>query len=89
MMQTALDFIADNQTGRTDIWICSDARENDWDGESTRWDGLKSEFSKLDGIQFHLFMPHISATRSTKVTMFLGGLLGIPMVSLRSDNARC
>ena len=54
MMQTALDFIADNQTGRTDIWICSDARENDWDGESTRWDGLKSEFSKLDGIQFHV-----------------------------------
>ena len=54
MMQTALDFIADNQAGRTDIWICSDARENDWDSESTRWDGLKSEFSKLDGVQFHV-----------------------------------
>ena len=54
MMQTALEYIADNQTGRTDIWICSDARENDWDAESSRWEALKSEFSKLDGIHFHV-----------------------------------
>lgn len=54
MMQTALEYIANNQTGRTDVWICSDARQNDWDPESSRWGSLKSEFSKLDGINFHV-----------------------------------
>ena len=54
MMQTALEYISDNQTGRTDVWICSDARQNDWDNESTKWDSLKSGFSELDGIRFHV-----------------------------------
>jgi len=34
MMQTALDYISDNQAGRTDIWICSDAAQNDWNGRA-------------------------------------------------------
>ena len=55
MVQTAYQYVSDNQTGRTDIWICSDARQNDWDPESSRWDSLQTEFSKLDGINFHVF----------------------------------
>ena len=54
MVQTAYQYVSDNQTGRTDIWICSDARQNDWDPESSRWDSLQTEFSKLDGINFHV-----------------------------------
>ena len=42
MMQTALDYISDNQAGRTDIWICSDAAQNDWNEQSSRWQSLNS-----------------------------------------------
>lgn len=54
MVQTALDFVSDNQTGRTDIWICSDARQNDWDPESSRWGSLKSGFAEYSGVRFHV-----------------------------------
>ena len=54
MVLTALEYISANQTGRTDVWICSDARQNDWDPESSRWATLKSEFAELDGINFHV-----------------------------------
>lgn len=54
MMQTALDYITDNQAGRTDIWICSDAAENDWNAQSSRWKALNTGFSKLEGVRFHV-----------------------------------
>ena len=54
MMQTALDYISDNQAGRTDIWICSDAAKNDWNEQSSRWQSLNSGFSKLEGVRFHV-----------------------------------
>lgn len=54
MMQTALDYINANQTGRTDIWVCSDLRENDWDASGGRWEGLRSGFSEKDGVRFYL-----------------------------------
>src|ERR1700681_315789 len=30
MLEAARDYIRTNKTGRTDIWICSDLRQNDW-----------------------------------------------------------
>lgn len=56
MLQTGLNYISDNQTGRTDIWICSDAATNDWNPESSRWKSLNSGFSKLDGVRFHILI---------------------------------
>ncbi len=54
MVQAALDYISENATGRTDIWICSDARKNDWDFESSRWAALRSGFSELEGVRLHV-----------------------------------
>ncbi len=54
LLQTALEYISDNETGRTDIWICSDAAGNDWNPASSRWQALNSGFSKLDGVRFHV-----------------------------------
>ena len=54
MVQTALEYISANQTGRTDIWICSDARQNDWDPDSSRWGSLKEGFGELEGVNFHV-----------------------------------
>lgn len=52
MMQSALDYVTENQTGRTDIWICSDSRQNDWRVDSGKWKDIHTAFSTLEGIRF-------------------------------------
>ncbi|MGH7194679.1 MAG: BatA domain-containing protein, partial [Candidatus Saccharimonadales bacterium] len=47
MLAAARDYIAANQTGRTEIWICSDLRSNDWNADDARWETLRSEFAGL------------------------------------------
>jgi hypothetical protein len=54
LLQTALDHITTNQTGRTDVWLLSDLRQNDWDATGGRWEALRAGFSSLQGIRFHL-----------------------------------
>ncbi len=54
MMQTALDYVVENQTGRTDVWVCSDLRENDWKPDDGRWETIRSGFGQLEGIRFGL-----------------------------------
>lgn len=54
MMQTALDYMTNNEAGRTDVWVCSDLRENDWDAEGGRWEALRSGFAERDGVRFYL-----------------------------------
>jgi hypothetical protein len=54
MMQVAQDYINENQTGRTDVWICSDLAENDWQPDSGRWDGVRQGFEALEGVRFYL-----------------------------------
>ncbi len=54
LLQSAADYISANQTGRTDIWICSDLQESDWNADSGRWEAIRSMFSDLQGIRFQL-----------------------------------
>ena len=54
LLQAALDHMTTNQTGRTDVWLLSDLRQNDWDAAGGRWESLRSAFSSLKGIRFHL-----------------------------------
>lgn len=55
MLQAALDYIKANKSGRTEIWICSDIRANDWNAESGRWATLRDAFLELpQGVRFHL-----------------------------------
>ena len=54
LMARTLDYISENETGRTDIWICSDGAENDWNAESGQWLGVNSGFQKLDGVRIQL-----------------------------------
>src|SRR5690606_1024330 len=54
LMQAAHDYINSNRTGKTDIWICSDLRANDWDAESGRWKSLRDSFQEFkQGVEFH------------------------------------
>ena len=54
LMQAALDYITTNKTGRTDVWLLSDAQQSDWDPSSGRWQTLRSAFALLQGVRFHL-----------------------------------
>ena len=54
LLQTALDYVVANQTGRTDIWICSDMRASDWKHDDGRWTGLREGFVPLEGVRFYI-----------------------------------
>ncbi len=55
MLEAAYQYIQTNKTGRTEIWICSDLRKNDWDAESGRWKTLRDQFLELpQRVRFHL-----------------------------------
>ena len=55
MLLAAREYIRANKTGRTEIWICSDLRENDWSAGSGRWQSLRDSFLEVSqGVRFHL-----------------------------------
>ena len=47
MLQAARDYIQANKAGRTEIWICSDLRENDWNADSGRWQALRDALPRV------------------------------------------
>ncbi|MFN9370057.1 MAG: BatA domain-containing protein [Planctomycetia bacterium] len=47
LMQAAYDFMVENKAGTTEVWICSDQRQNDWSPENGVWGGLRDAFAKL------------------------------------------
>jgi hypothetical protein len=54
LLLAALDYVVANQTGRTDIWVCSDLRENDWNPDDGRWGTIRDGFQRLKAIRFYL-----------------------------------
>lgn len=71
MLQSAHDYIRNNRSGRTEIWICSDLRENDWTSESSRWSTLRDAFQEFpQPVRFHLLAyPQLPQTNtSVRVT---------------------
>ncbi len=54
LLQSALDYITTNKTGRTDVWLLSDLQQSDWDPSSGRWETLRKAFGTTQGVRFHL-----------------------------------
>ena len=54
MLESTLAYLKANRSGRTDVWICSDLSENDWDVESGRWHAIREEFAQLEGVHHFL-----------------------------------
>ena len=55
MLQAARDYIEANHAGQTDIWLCSDLREDDWDADGGRWQALRDAFLEYaQRTRFHL-----------------------------------
>src|SRR5438270_4376492 len=55
MLEAARDYVRTNQAGRTEIWVCSDLRQNDWNADSARWQALRDSFLELpQGVRIFL-----------------------------------
>jgi len=55
MLQSAYEYLRDNRPSQTEIWICSDLRQNDWDADSARWKVLRDAFLEAPTpTRFHL-----------------------------------
>lgn len=54
LLQSALDFITTNRSGRTDVWLLSDLQRSDWARQDGRWDALRKAFAGLNTVRFHL-----------------------------------
>jgi Aerotolerance regulator N-terminal len=63
MLLAARDYIKTNKAGRTEVWICSDLRENDWNAAGGRWQVLRDGFLEISqGVRFHLLAyPEVAA----------------------------
>lgn len=47
LIEKASDYIQNNQTGQTEIWVASDLQSNDWQANSSRWESIRSGFENL------------------------------------------
>lgn len=93
MLQAAHDYIVANQSGRTEIWLLSDLRTNDWTPDDARWEALRSAFAAFpQGVRFHLLAypstaPANVAVRLTGIRQRTTGDGGELLVSLRLERA--
>ena len=54
LLQEATEYILSNETGRTDVWICSDLRQSDWNPSGGRWESVREQLRNRDGVQLYL-----------------------------------
>ena len=54
LMQSVADYILTNETGRTDVWVCSDLRQTDWNPSGGRWDAIRTQLADRDGVRMYL-----------------------------------
>lgn len=47
LLSTAIDYITDNNPGRTEIWVASDLQQSDWSPEQGRWDAIRTGIKEL------------------------------------------
>ncbi len=67
MLESALTYLKANNSGRADVWLCSDLHENDWAVDSGRWDAIRGEFAQLDGV--HHFLLAYSTPSSNNLSV--------------------
>ncbi len=54
LMQEAAEYILTNEAGRTDVWICSDLRQSDWNPIGGRWESVREQLRNRDGVRLYL-----------------------------------
>ena len=54
LLRAGVDYLATNESGRTDIWLASDLRQSDWDAASGQWQTIRSELAASDTARLFL-----------------------------------
>ncbi|MFN9721019.1 MAG: BatA domain-containing protein [Planctomycetota bacterium] len=54
LMQEATEYILASEAGRTDVWLCSDMRQSDWNPSGGRWESVRQQLQNRDGVRFYL-----------------------------------
>ena len=47
LLEKASNYIQNNPTGQTELWVASDLQSNDWQPNSSRWDSIRSGLENL------------------------------------------
>lgn len=71
MFRAAYEYMQSNQTGRTDVWVCSDMRSHDWEAEGGQWPAIRQSFIDLpQAVRFYLlaFPEESNENTSLRVT---------------------
>ncbi|MEZ6042845.1 MAG: BatA domain-containing protein [Planctomycetaceae bacterium] len=69
LVQAAAEYLTTNQTGRADIWVCSDLQQSDWNPNGGRWDAVRELLKKRDGAKLYLLNYQPSNERNLSVSV--------------------
>ena len=69
LMQAATEYILTNEAGRTDVWICSDLRQSDWNPGGGRWESVRSQLRDREGVRLYLLTYQDLAPDNLAVTV--------------------
>lgn len=70
LLQSALDHLTANQSGRTDVWICSDLQAADWHADGGQWAAIRTGFQEVKmPVRFHLLTYPQPATDNQWIRM--------------------
>jgi len=47
LIEKASQYIQNNQTGQTEVWVASDLQSSDWQPDSSRWEAIRSSIESL------------------------------------------
>ena len=54
LLERGIDYLVVDESGRTDIWLVSDLRQNDWDTGSGQWQTIRANLSAKESARLFL-----------------------------------
>jgi hypothetical protein len=68
LFEKALEFLATDESGRTDIWVASDLRQSDWQTGSGQWQTIRSELSAKETVRLFLLTYPQSGSKNLSIS---------------------
>ncbi|NQZ70750.1 MAG: BatA domain-containing protein, partial [Lentisphaeria bacterium] len=66
IMQSAWQYLTDNESGKTEIWISTDLQSASWKKESKRWETILEQFKELKKVTEIKFISQSLATNKNQ-----------------------
>ncbi|MEX2579280.1 MAG: BatA domain-containing protein [Verrucomicrobiales bacterium] len=69
LLQAGADYMATNESGRTDLWLASDLRHGDWNPSSGQWQTIRAELAAKDTVRLFLLAYPQAETNNLSVSV--------------------